>query len=75
MENSNITKLVKQTELNAIKFLTKLIPVKINDENPYNGVKHSVVDVDLISNNLGYFYSWTSSQMEESLNYFKAKNK
>ena len=75
MSNLNIIKLAKQTELNAIKFLTKLIPVKINDENPYNGVKHSVEDVNLIYDNLGYFYAWTSSQMEESLNYFKAKNK
>ncbi len=75
MSNLNIKKLAKQTELNSIEFLIKLIPVKINDENPYNGVSHSVEDVNLIYNNLGYFYTWNSNQMIESLNYFKAKNK
>tara|TARA_R110000824_G_scaffold326783_1_gene513729 strand:- start:183 stop:407 length:225 start_codon:yes stop_codon:yes gene_type:complete len=73
MTNLNLTQLVKETELRTINFLTKLIPIKMNDENPYNGVKHSDKDVDVILENLNYFNAWTSSQMMESLNYFKAK--
>ena len=75
MTNFNYTQLVKETELRTINFLTKLIPIKMNDENPYNGVKHSDKDVDVILENLNYFNTWTSKQMMECLNYFKAKNK
>jgi hypothetical protein len=70
---NNYTQLVKETELRTINFLTKLIPIKMNDENPYNGVEHSDKDVDLILENLNYFNAWSSRQMIESLNYFKAK--
>tara|TARA_R110000824_G_scaffold221288_2_gene408378 strand:- start:78 stop:314 length:237 start_codon:yes stop_codon:yes gene_type:complete len=74
MTSLNLTELVKETELRTINFLSKLIPIKINDENPYNGTSHSCNDVDVILENLNYFNAWTSSQMIESLNYFKAKN-
>ena len=73
MTNLNLTQLVKETELRTINLLTKLIPIKINDENPYNGVEHSDKDVDLILENLNYFNAWSSRQMMESLNYFKDK--
>ena len=73
MTNLELTKLVKETELRTINFLTKLIPIKMNDENPYNGEEHSNNDVDLILENINYFNTWTSKQMIESLNYFKAK--
>jgi len=72
---NNYTQLVKETELRTIKFLIKLIPIKMNDENPYNGVKHSDKDVDVILENINYFNTWTSRQMIKSLKYFKAKNK
>ncbi len=75
MTNSNLTQLLKDTEVRSINFLTKIIPIKINDENPYNGVEHSDKDVDVILENLNYFNAWTSKQMKESLNYFQSKNK
>ena len=73
MTDLNLTQLVKKTELRTINFLTKLIPIKVNDENPYNGVEHSDKDVEFIMDNLTFFNEYNSKQLKESLSYFQSK--
>ena len=72
MTNAQILS-IREANIRIANNLEKMIPIKENDENPYNGKNHSNEDVEFIMSNLTLFYQYNSKQMNESLNYFKSK--
>ena len=62
---------IKEANNRIVNLLETMIPIKKNDENPFNGVEHTKEEVDFIMENSNYFFKWSSKEMTNSLNYFK----